>query len=918
MATVVPKSSADSGSNATGFSYAQAAKGRAASAAAPVTQSSSAASSSNTPSKASTPNVDAHIPSVSATGDTEAERSMASAEESSSSRDVTMSESTKPSTVATASPSPSFGTASTSTLPKEEDIPLPPHLAEASWRSPRPKTPGEHHTEGSERRGKGKKKKEKAAEKEAEKEKEKEEVKPEVFVTAPPPAVNIWQQRQEAQAARVKPAESSSAMPLAEPMMNGVAQEQPSKPADTKKKTRPTSSDGAVTTNGVGKGQKKGVDGMARKDDSRRNAPRGARLAEKDEKSISSPAPPPVADGISWPTPETAIEEEKRKALEKGDKDDIDDASSNKPRSKKEWVSVPFTPTVTFNTPLPARGGRGRGGGRGGRESGGRGTHTSNGSVSGEKLFAVANSVAESQERPADASSAARASSLPPNASKKAADSSTNNRDQQKPSSSSEKPKIDLAVSSKLENTQGTSTRDSIPLQVDGQSVTQLAQGVSAGINGAEKADQSVSSPVDYHSQSKASSTERKGDQTLRSGDHLQPNGQVLPRERGEGRGRGGYRGRGGGHNNFVNGQPPFVNGHVQQSTNGYGMRQNSAPYSPPAQGQQGFSNGFIPNGQRGRNPPPRAQSIPTNGPQMYGRFSQSSNGSMQQMGMAGNGVYEYPGQGAMGPYIDWSVFPMVVMQLEYYFSIDNLCKDVFLRRHMDSQGFVFLTFISQFKRIQSLTPELEVLRLACQESDIIEIVTGEDGVDRVRRLDGWEKWVMPFEERDETARIPGPQHFMRQQSYQQREQIGQRMVNQRHPGMSPPLFSPNGSELAFRPYMTGPSIQMSGTALFGEYGRQTESPLSAAVPDFSPGVPINEKSAYPETEVTFTDLEVEQLIIVYNQQDNRDSKVKAPYHTAASRTFSNGSIDSRAINEEITELQNHQSQTSGNQVSER
>jgi hypothetical protein len=67
--------------------------------------------------------------------------------------------------------------------------------------------------------------------------------------------------------------------------------------------------------------------------------------------------PPPVEDAMSWPTPKTALEEEKRNAqeLEKSEGEEKDESTSNKPRPKEKWVAVPYIPTVTFNTPIPPR-----------------------------------------------------------------------------------------------------------------------------------------------------------------------------------------------------------------------------------------------------------------------------------------------------------------------------------------------------------------------------------------------------------------------------------------------------------------------------------------------------------------------------------------------------------------------------------
>lgn len=93
----------------------------------------------------------------------------------------------------------------------------------------------------------------------------------------------------------------------------------------------------------------------------------------------------------------------------------------------------------------------------------------------------------------------------------------------------------------------------------------------------------------------------------------------------------------------------------------------------------------------------------------------------------------------------------------EYYFSVDNLLKDMYLRRHMDSQGFVSLEFIAGFNRIKSLSTDLELVKLVCQQSNVIEYRTSEHGQDRLRRRENWAQWVLNMTDRDESARNEGP-----------------------------------------------------------------------------------------------------------------------------------------------------------------
>lgn len=84
----------------------------------------------------------------------------------------------------------------------------------------------------------------------------------------------------------------------------------------------------------------------------------------------------------------------------------------------------------------------------------------------------------------------------------------------------------------------------------------------------------------------------------------------------------------------------------------------------------------------------------------------------------------------------------------------------MYLRRHMDSQGFVSLEFIAAFNRIKNLTTDIELLKLVCQQSSHVQYRTGEDGRDRLRRREGWEQWVLTMTDRDESAQNEGPKEL--------------------------------------------------------------------------------------------------------------------------------------------------------------
>ena len=151
----------------------------------------------------------------------------------------------------------------------------------------------------------------------------------------------------------------------------------------------------------------------------------------------------------------------------------------------------------------------------------------------------------------------------------------------------------------------------------------------------------------------------------------------------------------------------------------------------------------------------------------------------------------------------------MLRQQIEYYFSIENLCKDMYLRKHMDGQGFVPLHFISAFKRMRELSPDIGAIRFVCEMSEIIDFVIGDDDCERLRRRENWQAWVLPAGDRDDLARNDGPRNF----NYKSR------------------AYQPFAHQYSgFTPSLNG---MMNGNLHHGA------TQLSAEVPDFSPSQAI-------------------------------------------------------------------------------
>lgn len=187
-------------------------------------------------------------------------------------------------------------------------------------------------------------------------------------------------------------------------------------------------------------------------------------------------------------------------------------------------------------------------------------------------------------------------------------------------------------------------------------------------------------------------------------------------------------------------------------------------------------------------------------------------------------------------PYWDNVVLTMLRSQIEYYFSIENLCKDMFLRSRMDSQGFVPLHFIAAFKRMRDLSGDMNLVRAVCEASIEVDFVVGEDDCERLRRRQDWQKFVLPMQDRDELARNDGPSHVKFKNTHYA-------YANGQFNGVPPMAYIPHGypmnpSDPSFQQYAEVPQANHGVNGIASSNGT---SQLSANVPDFAPtgSIPI-------------------------------------------------------------------------------
>lgn len=83
--------------------------------------------------------------------------------------------------------------------------------------------------------------------------------------------------------------------------------------------------------------------------------------------------------------------------------------------------------------------------------------------------------------------------------------------------------------------------------------------------------------------------------------------------------------------------------------------------------------------------------------------------------------------------------------QIEYYFSRENLQKDFFLRRKMDSEGYLPVTLVASFNRVRSLTNDVTFIVQAVAQSEIVECM---DGL-KFRSKDDPTSWPLTLDQPD-------------------------------------------------------------------------------------------------------------------------------------------------------------------------
>ena len=591
----------------------------------------------------------------------------------------------QPQTVASTPSSPEYGITSTPSLPKEDDaFSAVNGSSESTW---------DKQSQSSQNGSKGGEKAD-GEKGQAGKFSWDDETTVVPLKDAPPPPVNFWQQRIAAQ----KPKPSTPAQPP-KPAIPNIGPGNANGSAKTTEATaEPKKQDG----------RKKGKTGAGTPDE--RSAQSAARNGSKSADAVDKPStlplppPPPPGDAVSWPAPESALSEGKKKTPERVEKDEKDAPQPPKPH-KEKWVHMPLDHSVVFETPFPAarRGGKLP---RGGREGGTRGGNIANASNNAEKptlqglgTSASQTLAASGSERGrvalnptttnANVSKSKRASSAgpaTPKAQRKLGDptatekrkefentpakssqshgNNSNNGSHFKESRKSSLPA--LAKDSHLEwstrivpKDETTATANSAQSNL-GEDKKNFSEGLeSSRAGGPERRSEGSSRPLDLAKDFQ---------------------GNVPTRERAEGRserGRGGYRGRGGPNHSFFGSNLPnshgFANGQQLQYQNAPAASAKPHPNqdSSPSHSQNPYYQSAQHYGRNHRSNS-RSQSIPHSS--HYGRFPNGHHPGIPhlatlQTDVANEYGYQPGNNGIMSaiPYNPWleiPVFGMVSMQM--------------------------------------------------------------------------------------------------------------------------------------------------------------------------------------------------------------------------------------------------------------
>ncbi|KAF3173132.1 hypothetical protein TWF788_009202 [Orbilia oligospora] len=492
------------------------------------------------------------------------------------------------------------------------------------------------------------------------------------------------------------------------------------------------------------------------------------------------PAPPSMTDKSLWPTPEVAQDEEKREKREKEEKEK--EREKEKPAvpsarpTKDKWITMAVTPNIIYDTPLPTRGSRGPRGGRvdRGARTGAQGppraTDTETSASPTEAVAATGFDKSRSSQITSEPTGQNENSHALPRRhanviTRTAEDAAAAVETAAKKDTTDVKkdvaPQVVNGVKQNGPTSEGSQEKERKPSQANDDGAF-VGQGVLPPSATRPKADK----PTTYATREQ--NTHNRGGYTgsfSQKQETSDANGTSHNTSRDRPAGRGNFRGGRGDSNSFVNhsstrfnggnsirhhSPPSQINTNAQRQSPQYpsspstpqtarsyrGNNSRSHSVTQPQQfGKYGMQNGY----------PPQSPFVPS--PSYYNNPYYNNRGSVSQ-GVPMHPDYEFT-----------AAVQNVMNQLSYYFSLDNMVKDTYLRSHMDSQGWIFLDIIAGFRKVKEMTKDNKnIVREACIQSPDVEFRGYHpDGRERLRSARNPSEWTLKYEDRDESCRHEGP-----------------------------------------------------------------------------------------------------------------------------------------------------------------
>jgi la-related protein 1 len=124
-----------------------------------------------------------------------------------------------------------------------------------------------------------------------------------------------------------------------------------------------------------------------------------------------------------------------------------------------------------------------------------------------------------------------------------------------------------------------------------------------------------------------------------------------------------------------------------------------------------------------------------------------------------------------------------LLKQIEFYFSERNLQGDFFLRQCMDAHGWVSISTVAGFNRVQRLTSDLALVRDTLLYSSVLEVDASNM---RVRKAQNWESYVLGANgvpnDVDQSSRPSSAQAGISEQHY---SSLAQDDASRRHAGLA-------------------------------------------------------------------------------------------------------------------------------------